>query len=187
MLQLATREKVGDALSTSVHENAALAAYRWGGFALAMVLGSVLMALALEHLGGYAPCPLCYLQRYAYYAGIPLLFAALVLVSADVPKWAGAVFFLVAIGFLANAGLGVYHAGAEWGYWPGPETCTSVGSGGLAPIDLSSGLAATAPAISCTEPALRVFGLSLAGWNVIASLAIHISALKAAAASLNKS
>ena len=26
-------------------------------------------------------------------------------------------------GFLANAGLGVYHAGAEWKFWPGPDTC----------------------------------------------------------------
>lgn len=174
-------------MSTSIHENAGQRAYRWGGFALAVVLGSVLTALALEHLGGFAACPLCYLQRYAYYAAIPLLFAGLVMTSAEMPKWAGAVFFLVAIGFLANAGLGVYHAGAEWGYWPGPETCSAVGSGGLAPLDLTSGLAASAPAVNCTEPALRVFGLSLAGWNVLASLLIHISALKAAAASLNKS
>lgn len=174
-------------MSTSVHENAAHAAYKWGGLALAVVLGSLLTALALEHLGGFAPCPLCYLQRYAYYGGIPLLFAALVMISADAPRWAGAVFFVVAIGFLANAGLGVYHAGAEWGYWPGPDTCTAVGSGGLAPIDLTAGLAATAPAVNCTEPALTIFGLSLAGWNVVASLVVHILALKAAAASLDKS
>ena len=42
----------------------------------------ILAALAFEHFGGYVPCPLCLQQRYAYYAGVPALFLALVLLSA---------------------------------------------------------------------------------------------------------
>ena len=30
---------------------------------------------------------------------------------------------LVALAFLINAGLGIYHAGVEWKWWPGPTTC----------------------------------------------------------------
>lgn len=174
-------------MSVGTHRNASDIAYKWGGFALALAAAAILSALAFEYIGGYAPCPLCLQQRYAYYAGVPLMFAALVLLSADERKWAGLLFFLTALAFLANAGLGVYHAGAEWGYWPGPDTCAGDPSAALAPMDLTAALTASAPVVRCDEPALRVFGLSFAGWNVLASLVIHICALKAAALSLNKS
>ncbi|MGZ8417088.1 MAG: disulfide bond formation protein B, partial [Methyloceanibacter sp.] len=43
--------------------------------ACAMVLivatATILTALAFEHLGGYAPCPLCLEERYAYYFAVP--------------------------------------------------------------------------------------------------------------------
>ena len=60
------------------------------------------------------------MQRYAYYAAIPLLFVAMALVS-EMPRVAALLFFVVALAFLGNAGLGVYHAGAEWKFWAGPR------------------------------------------------------------------
>src|SRR5262245_33165048 len=89
-------------------------AYRKGGLVLLVAIAVIAAALAFEHIGGYAPCPLCLQQRYAYYAGIPVLFLALVLLAAERPGLASALFALVALAFLANAGLGIYHAGAEW-------------------------------------------------------------------------
>ncbi len=35
---------------------------------------------------------------------------------------------LIALAFLVNAGVGVYHSGVEWKWWPGPTSC----SGGTA-------------------------------------------------------
>ncbi len=70
------------------------------------------------------PCPLCLEERYAYYAGVPVLFAALVLLSAANAAPRPLLFVLVALAFLANAALGAYHAGAEWRFWPGPASCT---------------------------------------------------------------
>jgi disulfide bond formation protein DsbB len=155
------------------------AAYRAGGLALLLALGVILAALAFEHIGGYVPCPLCLQQRYAYYAGIPLLFLALALVGADERRWAALVFFLVALAFLANAGLGVYQAGAEWGYWPGPETC-----GTLQPITGSAGdllkRLETTSVIRCDEASWRFAGLSFAGWNAVVSLFLFAAALRAA-------
>src|ERR1700704_5111655 len=95
-------------------------AYRIGALVLFAAVLVILTALAFEHFGGYVPCPLCLQQRYAYYAGIPLLFLALVLVSAERGGLAALIFIAVALAFLANAGLGIYHAGAEWRFWPGP-------------------------------------------------------------------
>lgn len=155
-------------------------AYRAGGLALVLVLVAILTALALERFGGYAPCPLCLTQRYAYYAAIPALFLALVLVAARHYGAAAALFLVIALAFLANAGVGVYHAGAEWKFWPGPDTCSAAGPG---VTNSAGGLLKqleTTRVIRCDEAPLVVFGLSLAGWNVVASFLIFIASLKAA-------
>ena len=155
-------------------------AYRAGAFALLLAVGTILAALAFERFGGYDPCPLCLMQRWAYYAGVPALFLALVLVAADRPKLAALLFFAVALGFLANAGLGFYHSGVEWKFWPGPDTCTanlkslSSGAGGL--LDTL----ATTTVVHCDEAAWRFAGLSFAGWNVVASFVAFVASLQAA-------
>jgi disulfide bond formation protein DsbB len=154
------------------------AAYRYGGLTLFLAAGVIVTALGFEHLGGYAPCPLCLLQRYAYYAGIPLLFIAMALVS-EKPRVAGVIFFVVALAFLANAGLGTYHAGVEWKFWPGPETCGTAQTLPTSASDLLSGLEAT-HVVRCDEAAWRFAGISMAGWNVVASLLAFTFAIKAA-------
>lgn len=155
-------------------------AYKAGAVALMLAIASIVAAYGFQHIGGYAPCPLCLMQRYAYYAGIPLLFGALVLVAIDRAGWAAAVFFIVALAFLANAGLGIYHAGAEWKFWPGPDTCAAVsqtlggGTGGLLQQ------LETTRVIRCDEAPWTFLGLSFAGWNVVISLLIAIATLQAA-------
>lgn len=155
-------------------------AYKAGAIALMLALAAIVAALGFQYVGGYAPCPLCLVQRYAYYAGIPLLFAALVLVASDRAGWAAVVLFIVALAFLANIGLGIYHAGAEWKFWPGPDTCASAaqtlggGSGGLLQQ------LETTRVIRCDEAPWTFLGLSFAGWNVVTSFLIAVAALQAA-------
>ena len=154
--------------------------YRWGAAVLFAATAVILAALGFEHIGGYKPCPLCLQQRWAYYAGLPLLYASLVLYSMEWRRTAGLLFFAVALMFLANAGLGIYHAGAEWKFWPGPDTCSE----GTAQVTGSAGnllerLSRTIVA-RCDEAALRVAGLSFAGWNVIACLGLFTGCIKAA-------
>lgn len=155
-------------------------AYKWGAAALVAAAAIILAALGFEHIGGYRPCPLCLQQRYAYYAGIPLLFGALVLVSIGQRRIAAVLFALVAAGFFFNAGLGVYHAGVEWKLWAGPETCQfaleplSTGSGGILK-QLEN-----VRVIRCDEAPWRFLGLSFAGWNVVLSLLLSLSIFTAA-------
>jgi disulfide bond formation protein DsbB len=156
--------------------------YRVGALVLFAAAAVIVTALAFEHLGGYVACPLCLQERYAYYAGVPALFLALVLLSAGRTGAAAAVFVLVALAFLANAGLGTYHAGAEWKFWPGPDTC-----GGSQPIGSGAGGLfkdlATTRVIRCDEAPWHFLGLSFAGWNVVASVLLAggaaFSAIKA--------
>lgn len=157
-------------------------AYRWGATALLLASVAILTAFGFEYIGRIAPCPLCLQQRWAYYAGIPATFLALVLLSTEHPRAAAGVFGLVALAFLANAGLGAYHAGIEWGFWAGPDTC----SGGLTPLkpitNLLKDLENTARIVRCDEAPVRFAGLSFAGWNVVASLMLFTACLKAAIA-----
>jgi disulfide bond formation protein DsbB len=155
-------------------------AYASGAAVMIVALVVIAAALAFEHIGGYIPCPLCLQQRYAYYAGIPLTFAGLVMLATGRGGIAAAIFLLVSLAFLANAGLGVYQAGAEWKYWPGPETCGTVqplttgGTGGI--LDK---LSAT-KVIRCDEAQWTFAGLSFAGWNAVVSLLLAVLALQTA-------
>jgi disulfide bond formation protein DsbB len=157
-----------------------LPASRLGGLLLLSATAVIVTALAFQHLGGYDPCPLCLQERYAYYAGIPLLFAALVLLLLHSPKGAAALFALVALTFIANAALGSYHAGVEWKFWAGPDTCAATarplttGPGGLLKQ------LETTRVIRCDEAPWHFLGLSFAGWNAVASLVLAAGAATAA-------
>jgi len=154
-------------------------AYKPGAVALFLAAAAILGALAFEHIGGYLPCPLCLEQRYAYYAGVPLLFLALVLVSAEQRRAAAVLFFIVALAFLANAALGTYHAGAEWHFWPGPQECSGVQQLNPSAGSMLDALQHT-NVIRCDEAAGRFAGVSFAGWNVIVSLLVVFTSLRAA-------
>lgn len=140
-------------------------------------------ALALQHIGGYIPCKLCYEQRIPYYVGAPLM--ALALVSAGLGWPSSLTRLLLAVGGLLmvySLYLGVTHAGIEWGWWPGPTDCGMVeapatgGSGGI--LDQIDKVMPP----SCDKAALRILGLSLAGWNAVVSLVLAVIAFRAAAA-----
>ena len=170
---------------SSMRDNGQSDAYPAGAFVLVVATAVILAALAFEHIGGYIPCPLCLQERYAYYAGIPLAFVSLVLVSSGRPRTAGLLFFAVALMFLANAGLGGYHAGAEWKFWPGPATCGTIqpiGSAGGGVLDSL----ATTKVIKCDEAQWRFAFLSFAGWNAVISIALVTAALKAAFGAASK-
>ncbi len=158
-------------------------AYKTGAWALLFAAAAILGALGFQHIGGILPCELCLEQRYAYYAGVPLLFLALVLLSAGQRGPAALLFLAVALAFLANAALGIYHAGVEWHFWPGPAACT-----GAQPLSNSVGgllnSLPTTSVIRCDEAAWRLAGISLAGWNVAVSLLVLVMSLRAAAESL---
>jgi disulfide bond formation protein DsbB len=157
-------------------------AYRYASVALLGATGAILLALGFEHIGGMKPCVLCYQQRWAYYAAIPALFFGLILLSSGKSTAGGLLFLLVSIAFLINAGLGTYHAGVEWGFWAGPDTCSgSVPTAGNASGSILDRLKGNQTAIvRCDSTGGRFLGLSFAGWNVIASMLLWIISQSAA-------
>lgn len=145
--------------------------------AMTAVVGT---ALGFEHIGGYIPCALCLEQRTPYYLGIPVMIAAAIAAAVKAPDMITRVLFLAGGGLmLYGAGLGVYHSGVEWGWWPGPADCS--GAAGLTTdaSNLLSDLNAIKPP-ACNDAALRVLGLSFAGWNVVAAVLLAIGCLHGA-------
>lgn len=138
-----------------------------------------------EYVLGYPPCPLCLDQRMAFYVSVPL--AALLWLGAG----HGAASKVLLLGFLAiaglmlwNTGLSVFHAGVEWKFWPGPTDC----SGPLNKLGSVGGLLNKLQDIRivrCDEAAWRLFGVSLAGYDVLVSLflaGVAVCGVKAARA-----
>lgn len=139
-------------------------------------------ALGFEHIGGYIPCALCLLQRDPYYWGIPVGILAIITSALKLPVWlTRSLLAIIGILMLVGAGMGVYHAGAEWHFWEGPSTCATTAQGVSSNVGDLLGDLDSKHGPSCTEAALRVLGLSFAGWNVIASLILAAIALRGAA------
>ncbi len=135
-------------------------------------LVTIQSALAFEHIGGYTPCAICLIERYAYYAGVPLAAAALVFARNDRNGVAALLLGLCGLGFLINAGIGVYHSGIEWQWWPGPQACSA---GALAPLQGSLlDALENAKAVSCDQAPWRLLGLSFAGWSGVISLGLAL-------------
>jgi disulfide bond formation protein DsbB len=146
----------------------AAAALVIAGASAATILGAWFFQYGL----GLKPCPLCLEQRYAYYFAIPL--AAMVLLGTTVGakrKVLLAALFAIAAGMLWNAALGTYHAGVEWKLWAGPTECSGELGGIGSATDLLNQLQSIS-VVRCDEAAWRFLGLSLAGYNVLISLAL---------------
>jgi disulfide bond formation protein DsbB len=133
---------------------------------------TILGAWFFEHVLGLFPCPLCLQQRIPYHVAIPL--AALVAVAASVRaprKLLVSGLVIIMLTMFAGAALGAYHAGIEWKWWAGPQDC----SGPMTELGEATDLLEKmqeARVVRCDEAAWRFLGLSLAGYNVIISLAL---------------
>jgi disulfide bond formation protein DsbB len=126
--------------------------------------------LALQYLGGLPPCPLCIWQRWPYLGVV-----ALGLIGW---RWRPRVLLALAVpALLAGAGLGAYHMGVEQGWWALPAGCAA-GADAQSVEDLKRLLAEAPPA--CDQVSFTLLGLSLAGWNVVTSLALAAYAAAAA-------
>lgn len=148
-----------------------------GRLAFLAALGSALLlagALAFQHLGGLAPCPLCLWQRW------PHAIAAVLGLAVLLTGWRGLAGLGAAL-LLGSAGLGLFHAGVEQGWWEGLAECGGIPTEGLTPEEFLARLAA-APVARCDEIAWSFAGLSMAAWNGLLSLGLALLWARAARA-----
>lgn len=123
-------------------------------------------AFAFQYLGGLAPCQLCIWQRWPHAAAVGIGALALI-VTRGIP---GRILPLLgALAALASAGIGVFHVGVEQKWWEGLASCTAGSISGLSTADLLNPDVAVGAVVRCDAIAWQMFGISMAGWNVILS------------------
>src|SRR5579862_1315962 len=138
----------------------------FAGFVLtlsAIVLGAALLS---QYWGGLAPCELCLLQRWPWAAAIAIALVALLAGSRPALPW---VAVLLAGVFAAGAAIAFYHVGVEQHWFAGPSACTAKGGGAMTLEDMKRQILGTAPVL-CDRVQWSLWGVSLAGWNLVASL-----------------
>ena len=143
-------------------------------FKISFIFSSLMLlsAFYLEYFHGALPCDLCITQRWFHGAIIGYSFIIILIINKTLISNK----LLVLIGailWLSSSLAGLYHFGIEMNFWTGPDGCSSN-------IDFSKDtltyLLNKSP-IKCDEVMFEILGLSLAGWNALASFFIFLLAI----------
>ena len=133
------------------------------GGSLALLLG----AFGIQYIGGLLPCQLCLWQRWPHAAAVLIGLLALWLGNRVWPM-------LGALAALTSAGIGAFHVGVEQKWWEGLASCTVNAMQGVSGSDLLNTEIVVAAPVRCDAIAWQLMGVSMAGWNVILSLALVV-------------
>lgn len=138
--------------------------------ALSLLVPAALLAGAygFEHLGGLFPCEMCWWQRWAHMAAVGFALIA-VAGGSRLPDRGRSFVWLAGLAVLTSGLIGGYHAGVEADIFEGFTQCTAIEAGGSADDILKRIM--DAPLVRCDEVPWSLFGISMAGWNAILSLA----------------
>ena len=147
---------------------------------LALILGASLAALAAafagQYLFGLEPCILCLWQRVPFAAGAVVAAVGLFVLTGR--GQSRLLIGLAALIFALGSGLAFFHVGVQQHWWGSIAGCGGGPVSGLSIDDLTAP-ALAAPAKPCDVVDWRLFGLSLAGWNTIASAGLAAACLVA--------
>lgn len=145
---------------------------------MAVSLSALATAFASEVWGGFEPCILCYYQRYAY--GIAF---AIGLASLALSRWPAIARFGVALAglaFLGGASIAAYHVGVEQLWWRGTAECHAPVFDPTLSLDQLGEAMLNTRFVPCDRIPWSLFGISIAGYNALASLVFAAASLWAA-------
>jgi len=146
---------------------------RFPKFVLAASVAVLGTALLSQYWGGLAPCELCLLQRWPWVAAIVISSAAMIVADRTALPW---VALALAGVFAVGSALAFYHVGVERHWFAGPTACTGTATAADTIEALKAHILGQMP-VRCDEPGWSLWGISLAGWNLLASLVMGGSCL----------
>ena len=145
---------------------------------VAVSLGALAAALASQYWGDLQPCVLCIYQRYAYLGAAA--FGLLGLIAGPRTGARRAAVALAGLAFLTGAAIAAFHVGVEQQWWRGTAGCHAPAFDPNASIaELRKQLLETR-LVPCDAVPWSLFGLSMAGYNVLASLGLALASVWAA-------
>jgi disulfide bond formation protein DsbB len=72
---------------------------------------------------------------------------------------------------VATAGIALFHVGVEQKWWEGTSACVGQFAPGMSAEELQQAIQ-DAPIVRCDVPAWEMFGISMAGYNLLYALAL---------------
>ena len=154
------------------------AAFKCPNFIL-MLLASISIftlsfALISQYGFGLYPCEFCLYQRIPYAVVIVLAFFGIMATKMMGPQYGAFNITLCGIALLINCGLAFYHLGIEQQWWI--SGCSTPDFSGMSMDEISTALN-NAPNVRCDEIAWQLFGISMAGYNIIICLFLGVYSL----------
>lgn len=143
------------------------------GFILMVTVAILSAAYSAQYIGGLRPCILCLYERIPWFVtGGLMLVTILMQFSGPARRM---ILLIAALVMLAGAGLGGYHVGVEQEIFQPPTTCSATET----PTTLEElrALLETTMPPRCDEISWEMFGISMAGYNALACLAMALAAL----------
>ncbi|WP_020590953.1 disulfide bond formation protein B [Kiloniella laminariae] len=154
--------------------------FRTGWMALLTILSSAAMlagALAFEYIGGLSPCVLCMYQRWVYVCAAAIGLVAWLLRKH--PALARLFIALAGLSFFIESAVAAFHSGVEQQWWEGSSKC----QGDAIDLSLSSeelmAQLLDKPVARCDQIPWDLFGISMAGYNMVIALALAVICLMA--------
>ncbi len=130
--------------------------------ALATPLALLGGAYVAQYGFGLYPCEMCWWQRYPHFVALACAVLAMLRPRATLLVW------LAALSIAVSGLIGAFHAGVEYGWWEGVTACAATpGAGKGDPLEAIL----DAPLVRCDVTPWSLFGVSLAGWNFLISIA----------------
>lgn len=130
-------------------------------------IGALGTALASQYWGGLFPCVLCIYQRYAYGAALALSAAALVAAGHVLAR--RVLLLLTGLAFAAGSAIAAFHVGVEQRWWQGTPGCHAPQFPAGATVEQMRELLENQPFAPCDVVPWELFGISMAGFNALAS------------------
>ena len=152
--------------------------------AVAASLAALAAALLSQHAGGLEPCPLCLVQRIPY--GVNIILGAMAILLIGRGREPVALIALIGGIFALDAAIASYHVGVERGWFAGLAACAG-GAETPATVDaLKAMLLDQPPAPPCDRVQWSLFGVSMAGYNMLYAASLAAISLIGAAANFRK-
>lgn len=136
------------------------------------------VAHAFERFGGLAPCSLCLDQREWHWAAVAASVLGIAWVRF-VPARAWIAAFVIGLVYVGATGMAAYHVAVEQHWITAQCDVTPAG-------DLTFDVNADFVVPSCDTPAWTLFGISMAGYNALISLALMLASFAVAFAPRSK-
>lgn len=145
------------------------------GAIVAVSAAALAIAWGSEVWGGLEPCVLCYYQRYAYWAALAA--GALGLLATALPRLSRAMAVLAGLAFLGGAAIAAFHVGVEQHWWRGTAACHAPVLDPALSVDALREQMLSQRFVPCDQVAWSLFGLSMAGYNLLVSLVLAAAVL----------